>query len=87
MAMQCGQAVRLLGSGLIEYSALLQSMANVENYVESEKQVWEEFRMRMEGPNSPLPRESGFNLLLIAEVAIHLVDVLDSENLVGSPEY
>ena len=62
-------------------------MVNVENCVESEKQVWEEFRMRMEGANPPLPREFGFNLLLIAEVAVRLVDVLDSENLVGDPEY
>ncbi len=59
----------------------------MENYVNREKRVWEEFHIRAANPNAPLPAEPSYNLLVIAEVAIQLVDVLDSENLVGDSEY
>ena len=87
MSMQCGQTVRFLGSGLIEYHALLETMNNVETRVESEKRVWDEFRLRTEGPNSQLPSEASYNLLVLSELVIRLVDVLDSESLEGDVEY
>lgn len=87
LASYCGQMFRTVGPSLIEYGSLIRAMVNVENYVDREKRVWEEFRIRTANPNAPLPAEPSYNLLVIAEVAIRLVDVLDSENLAGDSEY
>ena len=87
LASYCGQMFRTVGSSLIEYGALIRAMVNVEYYVDREKRVWEEFRIRTANPNAPLPAEYSYNLLVISEVAIRLVDVLGSENLVGDSEY
>ena len=70
-----------------EYGALIRAMVNVENYVDREKRVWEEFRIRTANPNAPLPAEASYNLLVIAEVVIRLVDVLDSGDMAGDSEY
>ena len=81
----CAQSFRTIGPALMESGTLIRAMVNLEGRVESEKRVWEEFRIRMN--DTPLPREASYNLLVIAEVAIRLVDVLDSKNLSGDPEY
>ena len=87
LARYCAQTFRTVGSTLVEYGALIQAMTRLEDRIEAESRVWEEFRKRMESPNSPLPAEASYNLLVIAEVAVRLVDVLDSENFSGDPEY
>ena len=87
LASYCGQMFRTVGPSLIEYGALIRAMINVEDYVNREKRVWEEFRIRTANRNTPLPVEASYNLLVIAEVAIRLGDVLDSENLMGDSEY
>ena len=81
----CAQSFRTIGPALMESEALIRAMVNLEGRVESEKRVWEEFRIRMN--DTPVPREASYNLLVIAELAIRLVDVLDSKNLSGDPEY
>ncbi len=81
----CAQSFRTIGPALMESGSLIRAMVNLEGRVESEKRVWEEFRIRM--IDTPLPREASYNLLVIAELAIRLVDVLDSKNLSGDPEY
>ena len=83
----CDQSFRTIGPGLMEYGALIRAMSNLEHYVETEKRVWEEFRIRMSDRYSPLPGEANYNLLAIAELAIRLVDVIDSKDLKGDPEY
>ena len=87
LASFCGQMFRTVGSGLLEYDVLIQAMIRLEDCVQAEKQVWSEFRMRTESPNTPLPAEASYNLLVIAELAVRLVDVLDSENMSEDPEY
>ena len=87
LASHCGQLFRTLSPSLMEYGALIRAMVNLERYVELEKCVWEEFRMRTDGPNSPLPAEAGYNLLVIAEVAVRLADVLGSKEFEGDSEY
>ena len=87
LASSCNQSFRTIGPGLMEFGALIRAMSNLEHYVESEKRVWEEFRRRMSDLNSPLPDEANYNLLVIAELAVRLVDVIDSSDLIGDPEY
>ena len=83
----CAQTFRTVGSTLVEYGALIRAMTHLEDRVEAELRVREEFSKRMESPNSPLPAEASYNLFVIAELAVRLVDVLDSENFGGDPEY
>ena len=87
LASYCSQMFRTVGPSLVEYGALIRAMVNVENYVEREKEVWREFLIRTDDHNAPLPAEAGYNLLVIAELAARLVDVLDSENLADDSEY
>ena len=87
LAWYCAQTFRTVGSTFVEYGLLVRAMITLEDRVEAESRVWEEFRKRMESPNSPLSAEASYNLFVIAEVAVHLVDVLDSENFSGDPEY
>ena len=87
LARYCTQTFRTVGSTFVEYGELIQAMTRLEDRVEAESRVWEEFRKRMESPNAPLPAEASYNLLVIAEVAVRLLDVLDSENFSGDPEY
>ena len=87
LALYCGQSFRTVGPALMESGALIRAMVNLEAGVESEKRVWEEFRIRMNNPNAPLPQEASYNLLVVAELTIRLVDVFDSKDLNGDPEY
>ena len=87
LASHCYQTNRTIGVGLMEYGALIRAMVNLENGVASEKQVWEEFQTNLESRQINLPGEAGYNLLVLAELTVRLVDVLDSENLSGDQEY
>ena len=87
LALYCGQSFRTVGPALMESGALIRAMVNLEAGVESEKRVWEEFRIRMNNPSAPLPQEASYNLLVVAELTIRLVDVFDSKDLNGDPEY
>ena len=87
LASDCVQMFRTVGSGLAEHGSLIRAMTRLERVVESEKIVWDEFRKRTGHPNSPLPLEAGYNLLVIAELTVRLVDVIDSDNLDGDTEY
>ena len=81
----CAQSFRTIGPALMESGALIRAMVNLEAIVNSEKRVWEEFRNLKS--DSPLPWEASYNLLVIAELAIRLADVLDSKDLRGDSEY
>ena len=83
----CNQMFRTVSPSLVEYGMLTQAMIDLENYVEGEQLVWEEFRKRVDSPHAPLPGEASYNLLAIAEVAVRLVDALNSGNLREDPEY
>lgn len=86
-ASECNKVFRLASSSVAGYESLSQAMLKLERCVKCEEQVWKEFLDRAGHPTSPLPREASFNLLVIAELAVRLVDVLDSENFTGDPEY
>ena len=86
-ASECNKVFRLASSSVAGYESLSQAMLRLERCVKCEEQVWKEFLDRAGHPTSPLPREASFNLLVIAELAVLLVDVLDSENFTGDLEY
>ena len=87
LALLCTRTIRTVGSALIEYGALMQAMLILEENVESERVVWEEFRMRVDSPNSPLPVEASFNLLAIAALTVRFVYVIDDKEHIGDPNY
>jgi hypothetical protein len=110
LSVRCEQLIRLFGSGLTEYDALLRSINDLEVYVKTEERVWREFlafrpiRERKYAsweknqkqfpdrfPRPPmadaLPSEAISNLLEVSELAVRLVDVLDSDNFEGDPVY
>ena len=86
-ASECNEVFRLASPTVVGYEILSQAMRRLERCVKCEEQVWKEFLDRAGHPHSPLPREASFNLLVVAELAVRLVDVLDSENFTGDPEY
>ena len=55
--------------------------------VTSEKQVWEEFHARTDDRLIAIPVEAIYNLFAIAELAVHMIDVIDSKDFRGDPEY
>ena len=83
----CEQTNRTIGPGLMEYGALIRAMGNLEYYVETERRVWDGFSRRISDPNCPLPDEANYNLLVLAELAVRLADVIDSKGFIGDPEY
>ena len=83
LAARCGQVSQMMDSIPMEHRAMI----DVEDYVKREQLVWQEFRDRTNHPNSPLPAEAGYNLLAIAGVVVHLVELLNSGNLLGDSEY
>ena len=87
LALYSSQSFRTVGPSLVEHSVLIREMRNLENFVEAEKQAWQGFVVRTGDANSPLPPEASYNLLAIAEAAVRLLDVLDSKDFGGDPEY
>lgn len=87
VGLNCRQMIQTIEQGLIEYGALLREMVDFESRVVIEKQVWDEFRVRLESRQIPMPAEAIFNMLAIAELTVRLIDVLDSKNYSGNPEY
>ena len=87
LASHCDKSLRVANSTISAYEALSQAMLDLEECVRKEEQTWEGFLSRTQNHNSPLPSEASYNLLAIAEVTVRLVDVLDSENFTGDPEY
>lgn len=81
------QMIQTVQPGLVEYGALIRAMVDLEKNILSEKQVWEEFQLRVESRQVPMPSEAGYNLFSIAELTVRLIDVLDSKELKGDPEY
>ncbi len=81
LAARCGQMFRRFGPILVDYEALTQAMVDIEDCVKFEQSVWREFLNRTNDPRSPLPTEATYNLLAIASVAVHLLDILDSGSL------
>ena len=87
LATYCTQTVRTIGPALIESGALMRAIVEMESSIHFEKRVWDEFRIRMDGPNAPLPSEANFNLLAVAAKVVRCIDVLEDEDHYGDPDH
>ena len=87
LAFFCRRMIQTAQPGLVEYGALIRAMQNLEINVASEKQAWEEFPKNEENHQISIPSEAGYNLYSIAELTVRLIDVLDSKDFGGDPEY
>lgn len=83
----CTQTIRTIGPALIESGALMRALVEIENSINFEKSVWDEFRLRVDDQLAPLPGQANYNLLSLAVKAIRFVDVLDDEDHYGDPDY
>ena len=87
LADYCTQTIRTIGPALIESGALMRAIVETEGSIHFEKRVWDEFRIRMDGPKTPLPGEANFNLLAVAAKVIRCIDVLEDEDRYGDPDH
>ena len=90
LAYECSQIIRTLSPALVEYGKLRRSMLNYEEMVNLEQRVWDELYRIPTGPDPDakgVPADAEYNLLVLAEMAVHLIDVIDSKNYVGDPDY
>ena len=83
----CAQTIRTIGPALIESGALVRAIVELEDYIDSEKIIWDGFQIRMDGQNTPLPGEANFNLLSVAARTIRFIDVLEDEDQYGNPDH
>ena len=88
LAFECSQMIRSLSPAIIEYGVLRRAILDFEGLVNTEAKVWDElYRRPPDQTDKSLPAEAEYNLMVLAEVIVRLVDVFDSENYVGDPEH
>ena len=72
---------------LVEYGAVRSAIQNFESSVASEKQVWDEFQIYVDDRQGQIAPEAVYNIFSIAELTVRVVDVLDTKDYRGNPEY
>ena len=87
LAEYCTQTIRTIGPALIESGALMRAIVEIENSINFEKSVWDEFRLRVDTQLAPLPGQANYNLLSLAVKAVRFIDVLEDEDHYGDPDY
>ena len=87
LAAYCTQTIRTIGPALIESGSLMRAIVELESCIHSEKYVWDEFRIRAEDPNAPLPGEANYNLLSLAVRTVRFIDVLEDEDHYRDPDH
>ncbi len=87
LASYCTQTIRTIGPALIDSGALMRAIVEIEDCINLEKRVWDEFRIRMDGTGSPLPVEANFNLLSVAARTVRFIDVLEDEEQYGNLDH
>ena len=87
LATYCTQTIRTIGSALIESGALLRAIAEMEECINFETNVWDEFRIRTGDPRTPLPGEAHYNLLSVAARTVRFIEVLDDEEHYWDPDH
>ena len=87
LASCCTETMETVRPALIDLGGLIRAITDMTRLVDFEKLVWEEFRVRMNGSDSILPREARYNLVTVASQTIRFVDVLEDQERYGDPEY
>ena len=86
LADQCSQTIRLTGPSLIEFGALARAILEIEQNVNFEKKIWNEFQIRMTDRHNALPNPANYNILTLARQAVRFVDVIDDREHYEDPE-
>ena len=87
LAAHCTQAVRIAGPSLIEFGALARATLEMEERINSEARVWNEFRIRMRDEGDSLPNPANYNVFSLARQAVRFVEVLEDEEHYRDPDH
>ena len=87
LAELCTQVMRTTGPSLIELGGLTRAILEVEERINFEGKVWDEYRIRMKDENDALPNPASHNLLSLARKAVRFVEVLEDEEHYNDPEH
>ena len=87
LATYCTQTIRTIGSALIESGALLRAITEIEECINCEKGVWDEFQIRTGDPRTPLLGEAHYNLLSVAARTVSFIEVLDDKEHYWDPDH
>lgn len=86
LADECNQVIRITGHSLIEFGALARVILEIEQNVNSEKKVWDEFRIGITNIHHPLPGPANYNILTLARQTVHFVQTIDNKEHYDNPE-
>ena len=75
-ASHCRQTLGLLGEALTEHSSLILAMSTFVNAVDQENELWLR-AMKQSGSDSTTLPEALYNLLVLSDMAIQIVDIID----------
>ena len=87
LADQCTQVIRTTGSSLIEFGALARAILEIEDRVNFERKVWDEFRIRMKDEGDVLPNPANYNIFSLAHQAVRFVEVVEDEEHYRDPNH
>ena len=87
LAGQCTQSIRTTGPSFMEFGALTRAILEMEERIEVEKKVWDEFRIRMTNEDEILPNPANYNILGLARQAVHFVEILEDKEHYRNPDY
>ena len=86
LADQCTQAIRTTGPSFMEFGALARAILQMEERINFEKRVWDEFRIRLKDENDVLPNPANHNILILARQAVRFVEILEDEEYYRDPD-
>ncbi|MCH8987763.1 MAG: hypothetical protein IIA92_03050 [Chloroflexi bacterium] len=87
LAFECEKLLRIHGSEISQHGILVRSLLTLEENVATEQLVWDAYPESSKGTSIGLPSDAAFNIVTLAAVALRLIDVIESENYIGDPEY
>ena len=87
LATLCTQMIRITGPSLIDLGGLAQVVLEMEQRISAERNVWSEFRIRMQDSHDVLPNPANYNVLTLARQAVRFIEVLEDEEHYRNPDF
>ena len=87
LADQCAQIIRTTGPSLIELGGLTRAILEIEEQINFEGKVWDEYRIRMKDEDDALPNPVNYNLLSLARKAVRFVEISEDEEHYNDPDH
>lgn len=85
LAGSCELALNRIGPSLVEFGFLMRVMINLEGFTKQEVPLLRGFAAKSRG-GALLPALAQMNLLVLAQLAIELIDILNNSNFEDSPK-